>query len=89
MRALPKTLKEVNAVSKNSREGILSIVQENADHLYLTEVDNRKVNLEVAMYLIPFRYLSNAYEELVLISSLITQAAFISNHDLSDMLSCL
>ena len=57
--------------------------------MYIIESENPKVNLDVALYFIPFRYLSTNEQELSFIATLIVQKAYLTETPLKDILEKL
>lgn len=58
-------------------------------HLYMVESENPHTNLDIALYLIPFKYLTSAEQELSFIATLIIQRAYLSDTPLKEILDKL
>ncbi len=84
MKLLPSSLKEVQKlIQYYNGNKLLDKLKLFAMHVYLIESENSTVNLNLALYFIPFKHLSNSNEELIFLANLIAQRAFICEYSVN------
>lgn len=78
---LPLRLEKLESLLKDKNYDFLERLRPLLHTLFLLESENPDINLELALYLIPFRHLSSQSEDITYLASLLVQRALVGQHE--------
>jgi hypothetical protein len=86
---LPLSLAKFELAMKDNHSTFLEKMKLICHSLFLLESENPEINLNIILYFITFKYLSNQNEDLIYLSNLLIQRAFIGEHKNDQLISLL
>jgi hypothetical protein len=89
MEKLPVKLSQLELLLKDKSYDFLERAKPLLHTIFLLESENPDINLELALYFIPFRHLSAQNEDITYLASVLVQRALIGQHATSDLIRLL